>query len=275
MFKFLTNRPFWVNLLAAIGLGLLLVLLFLKTLGWLTKHGDTLMVPSVLGKKTNEAIKQLEAKGFDVQVQDSIYNDTMPRGTVIKQLPEGNSTVKVNRTVFITVNRVIPPSFAMPKLEGQSMSAALDILERNHLQLEDTIFRPDFMKGYVLEQQYKGNKIAPGASIQWGSKITLVIGSGVDDKQQIVPDVIGMTYSEAKEQLETVGIIVSPVVDKDVKDTLGGYIYKQNPTRFNEEHGPNYIRPGQVMDLFISVNNRSPIDSLEDKKDKRKLKNKD
>ena len=46
----------------------------------------------------------------------------------------------------------------MPKLEGLSLRYALDKLEKNHLKLQDTIYRPDFMKGSVLEQQYQFSK---------------------------------------------------------------------------------------------------------------------
>jgi eukaryotic-like serine/threonine-protein kinase len=271
VFKFLTNRPFWVNLLAAIFLAFLFVFLFLKMLGWITKHGDTRIVPAVTGKKTAEAIKLLESKGFEVQIQDSVYTDTLGRGIVIKQLPEGNATVKSNRIVFITVNRVIPPSFDMPKLEGQSLSAALDILERNHLVLEDTLFKPDFMKGYVLEQVYKGNRIPAGAKVQWGSKITLVIASGLEGERKLVPDVLGMTFAEAKALLEAEGIILSPPIASGiVKDTAGAFVVKQSPPRFTEDEKlPNYIQPGQVMDIWISA---SPDLLVTDSSNKKKPK---
>ncbi len=271
MFKFLTNRPFWVNLLAALLLGFLLIFTLLKMLGWVTKHGDTLTVPAVTGKKTAEAIKLLEAKGFDVQIQDSVYTDTLSRGIIIKQLPEGNATVKSNRTVFITVNRVIPPYFDMPKLEGQSLSSALDILERKHLKLEDTLFKPDFMKGYVLEQQYAGNKIPAGAKIQWGSKITLIIGSGLEGDRKLVPEILGMTYAEARGILEAEGIIISPpIASGPVSDTANAFVVKQNPSRFTEDNLPNYIQPGQVMDIWISANrDLLVVDSVQKKKPKK------
>ena len=176
--------------------------------------------------------------------------------------------------VFITINRVVPPSFDMPKLEGQSLGAALDILERSHLKLGDTLFKPDFMKGYVLEQQYNGRKIAPGSKIQWGSKITLIIGAGVENERMIVPDVIGLTYAEAKAQLEAQGVIVVPAPNADVKDTGRAFIFDQRPPRFNEEKLPNYIQPGQVMDLFLSVNNEARRDTLNDNKPKPKPKSK-
>ena len=55
----------------------------------------------------------------------------------------------------------------MPKLEGLSFRFAYDMLQRNHFRLGDTIYRPDFMKGSVLEQQYNGSRITAGTKVPW------------------------------------------------------------------------------------------------------------
>jgi len=253
MFKFITDRPFWVNLLAAAALGILLVFITLQMLGWITKHGEYLTVPAVKGKHTDEAIKLLESKGFDVTIQDSIFTDSLPRGSVIKQLPAADATVKVNRTVFLTVNRYVPPMIVMPALEGKNLAYALNLLEKNHLELGDTTYKPDFMKGSVLEQLYNNQKITAGTKVVWGSKISLVIAGGLNDEQIIVPDLIGKTYAEAKSLLEESGINIGAVVGKDaIKDTASAFIYKQSPDRYNDEKKPVYIHPGQIMDVYIS-----------------------
>jgi eukaryotic-like serine/threonine-protein kinase len=263
MFKFITNKPFWVNALAALLLFFLLAFLFLQTLSWITKHGEHLTVPSVLNKKTTEAIKLLESKGFEVRIQDSVYTDTAANGIVLKQLPEGNATVKVNRTVFLTVNRVIPPLIEMPKLEGLSLNFALDMLTRNHLKLQDTIYRPDFMRGSIIEQQYNGNKITEKTKVPWGSKITLIVGAGLEDRQMMVPSLIGLTYVEAKKVLAENGLTLAATVsDGALKDSANAYVYDQNPKRFNDEQQPNYISSGQVMDLFIAQEMRAGRDSV-------------
>lgn len=253
MFKFITSKPLWVNFLAAVVLAFLLIFLMLQLLGWITKHGDYLTVPEVTGKDSQQAIKLLESKGFDVVIQDSVYTDSLPRGAVLKQLPDANATVKINRTVFLTVNRYTPPLIIMPQLEGKSLSFALDLLARNHLQLGDTVYKPDFMKGSILEQQYKGAKILAGAKIKWGSKITLVIAGGLNEQQMMVPDLIGLTFAQAKTQLELIGVNIAGIIaDGVIKDTSAAFIYKQNPERFDDEKRPKYIRPGQLMDLYIS-----------------------
>jgi eukaryotic-like serine/threonine-protein kinase len=264
VFNFITKRPLWVNILVALVLLFFVGFTFLKMLGWITKHDVYLEVPDLLGKKTEDAIKLLQKQGFEVQIQDSVFTDTAARGVVLKQLPDANAKVKINRTVFLTVNRVQPPLINMPKIEGQSLSFALDILRRNHLELEDTIFKPSYMIGSVLEQQYKGVRIPENAKLQWGSKITLIIGSGLGGEQIIVPDLLSMTYKEAKAYLEQAGINLGAVLpDPDVRDTANAFVYKQNPERFDEEKKPRYIQPGQIMDVWISKERKVLKDSVD------------
>jgi beta-lactam-binding protein with PASTA domain len=264
VFNFLTKRPLWVNIVAAAVLTFLLVFLFLKMLGWITKHDVYLQVPDLLGKKTEDAIKLLEKQGFEVQIQDSVFTDTAARGVVLKQLPDANAKVKINRTVFLTVNRVIPPMIEMPNLEGQSLNFALDILRRNHLELGDTTYKPNFMQGSVIEQYYSGVRIPAKAKVQWGSRISLIIGSGTVGEQIIVPYLLNMTLRDAKAYLEENGISIGAVIpDSDVRDTLNAFVYKQSPEKFDEEKRPRYIKPGQVMDVWVSPVQKIPKDSID------------
>lgn len=263
MFESVTRKPLWVNVAAAVLLSIALVLIFLQLLGWITHHGEYLKVPSVTGKKTAEAIRFLEDKGFDVVIQDSVYTDTASKGIVLKQLPDPNSTVKVNRTVYLTVNRTTLPLVDMPGLEGKSLSFALDILKRSHLELGDTVFRPDFMRGSVLEQQYKGVRIASGDQLPWGSRITLVVGSGLTGEQIAVPDLIGLTYEEAAILLEQYGLSVGALVlEPGITDTASSFVIRQDPPRLNEENMPMYIQPGQWMDIWLSQERRMPADTV-------------
>jgi len=263
VFKFLTNRPLWVNIVAAIALVLLILFIFLQLLGLITKHGQYLTVPSVVGKTTKEAVKFLEDKGFEVTIQDSIYTDTAKMGIVLKQLPDPNSTVKINRTVFLTVNRVTLPTVDMPMLKGKTLAYALMILERSHLTLGDTTYRPDFARGAVLEQSYRGNPVEAGAKIPWGSSIDLVIARGVTQDRFMVPSLVGLTYAEAKAILDSNGIVLGAmVVDPGVRDTGAAFIYKQSPPRFTEEQQPVYMQSGQLMDIWISREMKLPDSTI-------------
>jgi beta-lactam-binding protein with PASTA domain len=253
VFQKLKEKPFWVHLLIIIAIVVLLLFGFLQLLGIITKHGEYLTVPAVVNKPTADAVKLLESKGFDVVIQDSVYTDTAARGIVLKQFPDPNSTVKVNRTVLLTVNRVTLPMVDMPALNGKSLGYAIDILTRSHLVLGDTSFKPDFMMGSVLEQRYNGTLITSGTKIPWGSRIDMVIGGGLSEEQITVPSLLGMTYGEAKNILEEDGIMVGSLqLDPGIADTAGAFIYKQMPPQLTEDKRPVFIRSGQVMDLWLS-----------------------
>jgi len=265
LFKFLTKQPFWVNLLTAFALLFLLGFFFLMSLEWLTNHGKYLKVPLVKGRNVDEGIKLLKDQGFDVVIQDSLYFEDIPKYTIIKQLPEPDATVKVNRTVFLTINRALPPYVDMPKLEGLSFRFALDKLEKNHLKLRDTINRPDFMKGSVLEQRYNSERINPGTKVPWGSAITLIIGGGLQAEQVLVPDLVGLTFEEAKQTLQEKGISLAAIVPMaTVKDTLNAFVYKQNPDTKDIDGNPVFIQPGQTIDIWLSPT-QPEADSLHQK----------
>lgn len=253
----------------------------LQLLGMITQHGRYLTVPYVLNKSTPDAIKLLESKGFDVEILDSTYADTAKLGVVLKQFPDANSTVKINRTVLLTVNRVTLPLIDVPTLQGKSMSYAIELLERSHLKLGDTTFKPDFMVGAVLEQHYNGNPIQTGAKVPYGSKIDLVIGGGLSNQRVPVPNLIGKSYAEAKLILEQFGIVQAALVSTgNITDTLGAFVYRQSPESSTKlmEGGRqvNYIQSGQIMDLWISqqmiylsdttnTSNKKPTNKNDDK----------
>lgn len=265
MLKFLTSKPLWVNILAGIAVLLLLLLLFLGSLSLLTQHGKTMKIPTVTGMQYDRAKKTLETAGFDVQIQDSVYSDTMPPSQVVKQFPEADNLVKVNRTVYLTINRAEAPLIQMPNLVSMSFRNANMVLKQYGLRLEDTLFKPNFAKNSVLDQLYKGETIKPGSQIRQGSAITLVLGNGIGDKSFIIPDLTGLSYREAKARLDSLNLIFGAVVpNADVSDPENAFIYKQDPSpgKLDESGRPILIRAGQSIDIWIGAQRPAPrVDS--------------
>jgi beta-lactam-binding protein with PASTA domain len=259
VFRFLTSKPLWINILAGFVLLIVLLLLFLGSLDLITHHGKTMKIPAVVGQSAEQARKTLESQGFEIQIQDSIYNDTIPPLQVIKQFPEADNLVKVNRTVYLTINRAVAPEVDMPNLLSMTFRNAEMVLRRYGLKLGDTVFRPDFARNSVLDQEFNGESIKPGTKIQQGSEITLILGNGVGT-EFVVPDLFGLTYREARAAIAQAGLIVGSVVpDTDVTDTLGAFIYRQNPDRYDYEKQLNRIRQGQIIDIWLSAVKRERI----------------
>ena len=113
-------------------------------------------------------------------------------------MPDPDATVKVNRTVFLTINRATTPAINMPKLEGLSFRFAYDMLQKKS---------PSVRRYYLSPRFYE--RLSFRATIQWlqnysrhkssmGARITLIIGGGLEVQQMLVPDLVGLTFAEAK-----------------------------------------------------------------------------
>lgn len=251
MFKFITHRPLWANILAGVVIAVILFFIFIFSLNWFTHHDQAMAVPSVTGKSFESAKEILQKAGFEVEIQDSIYVDTTKPMQVLKQVPESDELVKVNRTVYLTINRSVPPMVEMPNLVGYSYRSAEMALKNSNLRVGDTTFKADFAKNAVLEQHYKGAVIPAGAKVRMGSEISLVLGDGVGDRQFIVPSLIGMTYGEAKSLLEAHGLGFGAIIAPNINDTVNAYIYQQRPERFDDDKRFRYIRSGQLIDIWL------------------------
>ena len=277
MFRFLTRQNFFVNLLAAIALVVLIIFAFLWSLGFITHHGEYEKVPGIQGKTLVQAQQALESKGFKVEVLDSLYYDSLPPLVVIKQSPEGEQMVKSNRVIYLTVNRSQPPLVEVPNMVGFTFRNAEMYLRQLNLKLGDTTRRPDLAKDAVLEQSYQGKAITSGTKIFIGSKISFVLGSGLGDEQFNVPNLVGMTYEEAKAALSAQSLnFGSPVALGGISDTLHAYVVRQYPKVKEEpdENGYvqiNKIRAGQVIDMWLSRQqpNVEEVDSITNPKSSR------
>ncbi|MEY2595700.1 MAG: hypothetical protein RI965_972 [Bacteroidota bacterium] len=253
-FSFITKRPLWQNILTGVGISFLLIGFFLLMLNVITNHGDYLLVPDVKGKQLDDVQSNLEQKGFEVVIQDSIYVDTLPANIIIKQFPDPEATVKVNRVIYLTINRTVPPTIPMPNLIGMSLRNALSELKSVGLKMGDTTYVADIAKNAVRDQMIGGVSIKPGTPVRMGSSIALMIGTGLGGSELPVPDLFGMTFGEAKMILESNGISTGNIMlDPGITDTTAGFVYWQNPPPYDAQNNVNVLRVGQLVDVKLSI----------------------
>ena len=255
----ITRKPLWVNMLAALGVVLLFVLIFFATLSWLTGHGKIQRVPSITGQNILAATKTLEAAGFEVVIQDSVFIDTLAKQAVVRQIPEAESIVKNGRTIYLTINRTVAPQVEMPNLAGFSVKSAEMYLISLGLRMGEISYRPDIARNAVLEQLLGDRAIAPGTKIPIGTVINFVLGSGEGMGDIEVPQLVGLTFEAGKMMLQTMNINLGAVVAvTPITDSAAAFIIRQSPAALSDSLDmsgfklPNKMKPGQLMDLFIS-----------------------
>jgi len=262
LFKFLTDKPLWVNIVVAATLLLTIVFIFFTSLDAITHHGETKKVPNIVGQNVTAATKFLESNNFKVEIVDSIFIDSLARLSVIKQSPEADNITKEGRTIYLTINKAIAPEIEMPSLIGYSYKSAQLMLQSLNLKMGDTSYRSDFARNSVLEQLYNNNPIKAGAKIPMGSTISFVLGSGIGNTEMNVPNLVGLKVSDAIAQLQAMHLNVGPIIALEpVTDTLNAFVTEQRPSVYSEpmsgQKVQNKLRSGQVVDLFIK--NTLPI----------------
>lgn len=257
MFKFITGKSFFVNLLVVLLVVLIMIFLFFSLLGILTRHNETTKVPSVTGKSFEEARKILENAGLEAGIQDSVYADTARPLQVLRQSPDVDEIVKEGRTIYLTINRLVPPQVEMPDLRGFSIKSAELYLQSVGLKLGDVSYVPDIARNAVKEQLFNNAPILPGTKINMGSSIAVVVGNGVGSEEMDVPDLVGLTVDQAKAFLSGNSIELGAIIALDaVSDTANAFIAQQKPDLYSTlstgEVVKNKISPGQIMDIWIS-----------------------
>jgi len=238
------------------------------SLGWITGFGKSEKVPSVLGQNSVVAQKILEERGFVVAFQDSVYVDSIGKLAVVKQSPEPDAIVKKGRTIYLTINRSIPPQVEMPNLIGFSIRSAEMYLQSLGLKLGVISYRPDIAKSAVLEQSVGEIAIKPGDKVALGTAINLVLGSGVSGGEMDVPYLVGLTVNATRSWMQSIGLSIGSVIpDGPITDTGAAFVIKQSPEPYTEavpgQKLTNKIRSGQLLDIYISATAPAPRDTTQ------------
>jgi len=256
-------RRFNRNTLGGVLIHLLLALLTVFTLGilyfyaylpYITNHGETITVPNIEGKSIEEAGEYLAKHDLRYEVSDSLYSADAEPLAVLKQYPHAGSKVKENRKIYLSVNRVNPPTVPMPNLIDGSVINAEALLKANELKRG----RIDLVPGpfnIIKEMKYKGARIAANTRVPKGAVIDLVVMSGGSLEDE-VPEVLGMSLEDAKVLILGKYLNMGRIVT--VGDTTGGtaVVILQKPAE-------GKVRVGDVIDLWIGQPGTEPPDEFE------------
>lgn len=165
-----------------------------------TRHGDTIIVPSVKTFSYVKASQTLEAEGLLAILSDSVYDKRTAPGTVIEQNPKAGTVVKEGREIYLTINAFSPKMVTLPSLTDISVRQARSILEG--LEIKKVVEKrvPSDFKDLVLAVRYKGVRLSPGARVPVSATIELEVGEGFPDVVEL--DSISSEEAVPVEQLD-------------------------------------------------------------------------
>lgn len=215
--KRVASSVIWIVVAAVVG--------YLATMIWLfpapvvTTDRPT---PRVVELPRAEALDALVAAGLRGRVVESEDHPTLPAGTVIWQDPPPGLALPAGAVVRLRLSSGAS-AHPIPDVTGLETSLAREVLETAGFRIRrlDSIAALADVGTIVATRPQAGVARVPGTAL------TLVVSRG--PANIIVPNLRGLTHSEAWERLEVVGLTAGRVTTRNVAEGEEGVIIDQRP----------------------------------------------
>lgn len=233
------------NLLLAIGLLLLIAILYFYVyLPAITNHNESITVPSIEGMSIDKLDEFLVKRNLRWEVNDSSYSSEYPPLTVLKQFPRAGAKVKENRKIYVSINRIKPPTVPLPNLVDFSVTNAAAVLKSNQLEMGKIELVSGPFLNVVQSMKHEGRPIKEGTRVPKGSVIDLVVMDGGSTKVS-TPSLMGHSLEDAKFLI--FGVNLNLGVIRLLGDTTGvePVVLKQKPEAYTTS------KVGDIVDLWI------------------------
>jgi serine/threonine-protein kinase len=209
---------------------------------WYVGRDQVTKMPNIRGMSYNQAAKILEESGFSVKVASEYYNNNIPAGHIVSQMPFPLSVVKSSRTVYLTLSRG-KQLLEMPNLVGLSVRDARIALIRLGLSLHDAKYEfNDAVAANIIFQQNVKTKERVG----FGASVDVRVSLGPETVYAMVPDVEGKALEDARNIINGAGFIVGTINTTSDETFVSNTVLKQIPA-------PNdSVKAGTPINLTIA-----------------------
>jgi len=195
---------------------------------WMQANVPSHEVPALIGAQKAQALEEVGRFGWAIEIEETRRDGSEP-GEVLATRPKPGSQLRENKTLVLQVS-LGPTLVPVPgDLAGRSEEDATAALEAAGLVAEIVPQADDEVdEGTVIG--FAGD--APPAELPRGSTVRLAVSSGDDEVE--VPDVEGMTYAAAVEELEGLGLAAEPRGERRSGDREVGEVVRTDPEEGDE-----------------------------------------
>jgi serine/threonine-protein kinase len=189
------------------------------------RENAEVLVPDLQGKNLIECLEMLSQSKLALMKEGSEFNQDVPAGIVIRQVPPAGMNVKEGKVVKITISQGGEIVY-VPDLKGQTVRAATISLRSLGLVLGELTKKASlkYEEGIVLDQ----DPVA-GSSIEKDSSINILVSNGPPvNGDVLMPDWIGKDAKDAKNWAVEENYAVK-VIEKRTSLANPGEVFKQVP----------------------------------------------
>lgn len=257
IFKFLTNKVFYKNLLYMFLVLVGLLILLNIYLRFYTNHGQKLVLSNFIDMHISDANNLAKKKSFKIIVVDSTHIVGKPGGIIINQNPRADALVKENRKVYVTVTKYLSDKIrlkSLPEMYGREFEQKKRELAQMKIdsRIKDYMYDPG-EPNHILEVYYNGKLVVSKdgredeMKIEKGGTLDFVL-SKRDGLEIEVPNLICKTLAAAEFLLEDgARLVIGNIIEEgEIKEKSSAFVIAQNPSSTSK------MRIGETIDLTIS-----------------------
>ena len=205
---------------------------------------DEIEVPTVVNLTEEQAVSQLEKRGFRANISRYAESDEYEKGKVMSQDPEASTRSKKGTIVNLVISS--GREVVVPVLKNMNLSQAEETLKDLGLKIgtTSTDYSNTVEKDLVIRQEPTA-----GSSVQSGSEVNLVISVGKEDSTEIikVENYIGMSEQDAIATARNNGLRVRNVDYQYSSNTEKGLVMNQSISAETE------VTENSAIDFVISL----------------------
>jgi serine/threonine-protein kinase len=212
---------------AALSALLFFILFFLSAVifSQVLLKSEVVSLPDLTGKSVAQARAELRKKDLTLAQRGTEANDRIEKGLIVRQDPAPGSKIRTTRIVQVFTSSG-SGTVTVPDLAEKPLEEALTLLQAAGLTrgAMTQIHTPRLPAGRILDQ-----KPAPGAVVERGFAVGLLLSQGDLDERYVMPDMIGLRADGVIGRLQSWGFKVADIRYVYYPGAPAGLIVKQDP----------------------------------------------
>lgn len=208
----------------------------------ITRHGEEMPSPSLVGRSLEDAQEILKSIDGAMEIVERRFSPDYPDGVIIEQRPGVGSPIKQGRIFRLVVSRG-SQLIDVPRVRGQTIRQAELILQEAGFLVGGRATSDDdaLPKGTVV-----GTIPGSGSRLPRRAVVNLLINAQLRDDYTWCPNLAGLNIEEARILLRERGLLVGRVSRRYNPDVDPGGVLDQSLTPGEE------LPLGTEVDLVIS-----------------------
>ncbi|MBQ4517080.1 MAG: Stk1 family PASTA domain-containing Ser/Thr kinase [Clostridia bacterium] len=214
-----------LSVLAGTAAGIVLVVL-LFFLGYFLIGGGAadIPLPNFVGLTAEEAKEQVKDTKLVLTFEEE-ESDTVAVGTIIRQEPKAEKKVKENATIKLFISADKEGDNTSGELKTFSMP---DLLNKNRADAEEILRKDDIVFSVVEEESETvwedcvlRQTPTAGTEIDAATTVTIYVGVAKEKEMAEVPNLLGLSLEEAKEDLLGAGLNWGNIIEAESNKPAG------------------------------------------------------